>query len=101
MAIVKLQNGKINADDTYTLTPGNGNARTLLVSGSFGSGTAIAGYINGAGNFIGFKDSTETIITFSADFQIVQDGGIGIKYAIDLQGSTAPNLFVEEHEHGR
>ena len=101
MAIVKLQNQRINADNTYTLSEGKGNASTLCVSGTFGSATVKAGYLNLLGNFITFKDDTEADITFTADFQIVQAGGIGMKYALDVSGGTGTAILVEQFQHGR
>lgn len=103
MATVKLNGKVIAADNTYILTAGNGNARTLAVSGAFGGGTATPGYITNGGNgdFIAFKDDTETVITFLADFQIVQDGGMGMVYALDITGATTPTILVEEFDHGR
>lgn len=101
MAIVKLQNQTISADDTYLLTPGNGNAVTLAVSDSFGGGTLTPGYINKSGTFVGFKDETEALVTFTASFQIKLDGGMSMKYALLVAGSTTPNILVEEYKHGR
>jgi len=101
MAIVELQNQTISADDTYKLKPGNGNASTLAVSGSFGGGTLTPGYLNKRGLFIGFKDETETIVTFTSNFQVVLDGGIGMKYALDVAGSATPDILAEQFDHGR
>ena len=75
MAIVQLQNKRISADGTYTLAKGNGNASTLVVSGTFGAAVIRPGYINLDDLFIAFKDDTETEISFTTNFQIVQDGG--------------------------
>jgi hypothetical protein len=101
MAIVHLQNKRIAVNNTYILGVGNGNAKTVAVSGTFDGGTATPGYINDDGVFIGFKNDAEAVITFTADFQIVQDGGIGMKYALDLTGATTPVILVEEFSHGR
>lgn len=101
MSIVQLQNLRISKDDTYRCAEGKGNYETLAVSGDFGGGTVKPGYINVAGAFVSFKDGNEEVITFTDEFQVVQGGGIGMQYAVDVSGSTNPNIIVEQFPHGR
>ncbi|MCK5616508.1 hypothetical protein KAR91_82360 [Candidatus Pacearchaeota archaeon] len=91
----------IKGDGTYRLSTSTGNSVVLALSDNFGGGTVTPGYINAAGNFIGFKDETETLITFSAEFQIVQDCGIGCKVAVLVAGSTGPNIVIDQFQTGR
>ena len=102
MATVVLSGIKVTANNTYKLKPGNGNQRTLAVSGTFDGAILTPGYINADGIFIGFKDETETVITFTASFQIVQGGGIGMKYALLVASAGAStDMLVEQFDHGR
>lgn len=89
-------------DGTFELPYGKGNARVLACSGNFDGATIALGYINAASTFIGFKDETETPITFTSDFQVVQEGGIGMKYAVEITGSGASTKILnEQFELGR
>jgi len=92
----------IKIDGVHTLGVGNGNERTLTASGTFADATVTPGFINSKKNFTGFKDNSETLISFTADFQVVQSGGIGMKYAVSVSGSTATtDILIEEFRHGR
>lgn len=93
---------RITSNGVVPLGVGNGNQTTLAASEAFGTATVTPGYINTEGNFFGFKDQNEVVITFTAPFQIVQFGGIGIKYAVSVGGSdAATNILIEEFPHGR
>jgi len=92
---------KLTEDGTFNLIFTTGNSVSIMLSGTFGGGTATIGYINSAGTFIGFKDETETIITFTADFQVVVECGIGCQTAVLLAGSTAPAITVDTFQMGR
>ena len=92
----------IKTDGVHTLGVGNGNERTLAASETFGGATVTPGYINVRGNFVGFKDGSEVLLAFTASFQIVQSGGIGIKYAVSVSGATGTtDIQIEEFRHGR
>lgn len=93
---------RITSDGVVNLSVGNGNERTLTASETFGTANVTPGYINSEGNFFGFRDQNEVVITFSASFQIVQSGGIGMPYAISVDNSDATtNILIEEFPHGR
>ena len=93
---------RIISDGVVALGVGSGNERTLAASDSFGTAVLTPGYINSDGDFSGFKDQNEAVITFTAPFQIVQSGGIGIKYAVSVTSSdSATNILIEEFPHGR
>jgi len=93
---------RIISDGVVPLGVGSGNERTLAASDSFGTAVVTTGYINSADNFIGFKDDSEVLISFTSSFQIVQSGGIGMKYAVSVSGSdAATNILIEEFPHGR
>lgn len=98
----RLGGNRIKSDNTYSLKPGNGNKRILAISETFDGASVTPGYINAANTFVGFKDENEAVITFTASFQIVQEGGIGMKYALQVTGSGgSTNLLVEQFETGR
>lgn len=92
---------KITQDGTFNLVFTTGNSVSIMLSDAFGGGTVTPGYINSAGNFIGFKDETETIITFTDAFQIVVDCGIGCQTAVLMAGSTTPDIVVDAFQMGR
>lgn len=96
-----LNASNITKNDTYKLRPSSGNAVNLSLSGDFSGGTLTPGYINRAGTFIGFKDDTETVVFFTADFQIVQECGIGCPLAVLLTGAGTPNIVVDQFPLGR
>lgn len=92
---------KITADGTFEIIQTTGNSISVMLSNAFGGGTVTPGYINSAGTFIGFKDETEVVITFTAGFQIVIDCGIGCRVAVLVTGSTAPAITVDAFQMGR
>ena len=93
---------RIISDGIVALGVGSGNERTLAASDSFGPAVVIPGYINSDGNFVGFKDDSETELSFTSSFQVVQSGGIDMKYAVSVSSSDATtNILIEEFPHGR
>ena len=92
----------IKTDGVHPLGVGNGNERTLTASETFGGATVTPGYINVRGNFVGFKSDSEVLLAFTAPFQKVQSGGIGMKYAVTVSGATgSTDILIEEFRHGR
>ena len=92
----------IKANGVHNLGIGNGNERTLTASETFGGATVTPGYVNVRGNFVGFKDDSQVLIAFTSSFQIVQSGGIGMKYAISVSSASGTTeIQIEEFRHGR
>jgi len=92
----------ITSNGVHKLAKGNGNELTLTASETFGGAIVTPGYINARDNFVGFKDESEILITFTADFQVVQEGGVGIQYAVNVTGASGTtDILIEEFYHGR
>jgi len=96
-----LGNASITEDGVYLLARSSGNAVVLAASNNFGGGTLKPGYINKRGDFVAFKDADEVEISFTASFQIVQDCGIGCPVAVELTGSTNPDIVIDQFANGR
>lgn len=86
---------RVTADGTFSFPAGTpGRDQVVEVSGSFGGGTVVLGYVTGSGAFNAYEDTAGDDISTTAEQSWVVTLPPSGRIAITVTGSTTPSLTV-------